>query len=140
MACIDQYSDISFVLKVPHNATKRMSVGYVDLSTDTGQGSDINESNLDNINDFDDEYMCGEDEGRVKSIHSLNNTTADVTMQQDLNCNIRVQSIINYYSGLDDRCKEQTFGCGYTSGCDIDPEDALEVERLNNHDLKDHNP
>ena len=32
-------------------------------------------------------------------------------VEQDLNCNSTIKSIVNYYCGLSDRCLQHTIGC-----------------------------
>ena len=88
--------DISFGTKVPHNATARRSVklpdedltaeaAAVQVSTDAGEVTNIQESQLNNVNDYDEDFI-GEGAGdeAAKTIYSLNNATIDVPMQQDL--------------------------------------------------------
>ena len=133
---IGSRTDISFGTNVPHNATARRSVklqessvdGNVQQSTDTGQVTDIDASQINNVNELDDDYLTDEEED-VKSIYGLNNVTTDLPMQQDLNCNNTLKSLINYYCGLSNRCLAETYGChdraGMEEGSDNDSGDEM---------------
>ena len=90
---------------VPHNANARQSVKLkesstdddIQISTDTGKVTNIHESRINNINDYDDDYIDEEKAEKARSIYELNNATNEIPMQQDLNCNNTVESFILYY-------------------------------------------
>ena len=65
-----------------------------------------------NINDLDKHHLSTKDEQQtIQSIYNINNFTIDVPMEQDLNCNSIIKSIINYYCGLSNLYLWQTLGC-----------------------------
>ena len=131
---LDARTYVTFGTKVPHNATARRSVKVtgdegVEVTNDNGEVTDIEQSQINNTNIFDEDEE--DDGGSSKSIYELNNASTDVPMQQDLNCNSTLKSIVNYHGGLVERCLSNTLGCGM-----VDPQEDF----MMNTDLEAVNP
>ena len=96
----------------------------IQISTNTSEVTNIDGSQINNVNDYDDDYIDDEEAEKAKPIHGLNNATNEMITQQDLNCNNTDKSLILYYFGLNDRYLQQTFGC---SGSIEFDEDTVEL-------------
>ena len=142
--------DLSFGAKVPHNATAKRSVklqeasdnDQINISTNTGQVTNIDEYRINNINQYNNHHMDDDNAKKFKSIYGLNNATTDVPMEQDLNCNNTVKSIVLHYIGLKDWCLSDTFGCDITAEFEnnVSREDTVEREMLLNPILEKEHP
>ena len=133
---------------VPHNANARQSVKLkesstdddIQISTDTGEVTNIDESQINNINDYDDDYIDEEKAEKARSIYGLNNATNEIPMQQDLNCNNTVKSLILYYCGFNDQCLQHTFGCSTRNEFDKAAEELETDVEFQSPDLAEQNP
>ena len=109
LGVVDQFTqsiiDISFGSKLPHNATARRCVTLKEppsdddtqISSDTGKVTNIDESQVNNANDYDDNYIDDVEADEARLIYGPNNTTNEIPMQQDLNYNNTAKSFILYY-------------------------------------------
>ena len=135
-------------MKVPHNATARQSVKLkesstdddIKISTDTGEVTNIDEPQINNVNDYDDDYIDEEEAEKAKFIFGLNNATNEIIMQQDLNCNNTVKSLIIYYGGLTDWCLQFTYRCSISNEFDEDAEELENDVEFQSPDLTKWNP
>ena len=73
-----------------------------DMTADVAQ-LELEESQVDTINDLDEDHL-EDDEDEEETMYSKNNVTTDLPLRLDLNSTEGVMTVNDYYCGLVDRC------------------------------------